>query len=159
MRVSTAPLGGCPAMNLKSFWDSGLMGVATHEKGSTRRSPSRRYSARFGTPPPGATSPRRRHFVFATEQRYRSPCVRSAGRRTYVWLTDHCTACVCVCVCVRACVRAFFVWCVVMCVCVWWMGCACVVPRITACGAVLARRSSRLWIRRQGVRTRRLFRL
>jgi len=69
-RASTAPGGG--AMNLKSFWDSGLMGVSTHERGNLRRSPSRRYSARFGTPPAGATSPRRAaggRPVFATEQR------------------------------------------------------------------------------------------
>ena len=55
----------------RAFWDSGLMGVATHEG---RRSPQRRglrYSARFGTPP----RPRAPAGVFLTEQRYAAPAL------------------------------------------------------------------------------------
>ena len=50
----------------RAFWDSGLMGVATHEGRSSPHRRGLRYSARFGTPPRPLAPTR----VFLTEQRY-----------------------------------------------------------------------------------------
>ena len=138
LRASTIP-----PVDLRSFWDSGLMGVATHEKGSARRSPNRRYSARFGARPDETTSPRSGRFVFATEQRYRPIRATTQTVCTCFWLKLMRPRSV-----VRAwCVRAFVarVRARGACLLLWLCTCWCIGVRVRMRSAVYhsARRSAR----------------